>query len=106
MAGTDGAPARASTNGSVTTFAPGIDPLLLPVAVDTAATLAKQDSLKKKWFPLEGIGESGVLNGWVPESRLKEVVQYDWEKLGFRKVEEANENADGHMDPENLPAFF
>ncbi|MGX6998917.1 glycoside hydrolase family 19 protein [Caballeronia sp. KNU42] len=106
MAGTDGAPARASTSSGVNTFAPGTDPLLLPVAVDTTASLAKQDSLHKKWFPVEGIADSGVLNGWVPEGRLKDVVQYDWEKLGFRKVEEANDNADGFMDPEKMPEFF
>jgi hypothetical protein len=106
MAGTNGAPAKASTSGGANTFAPGTDPLLLPVAVDTTASLAKQDSLHKNWFPVEGIGDSGVLNGWVPESRLKDVVQYDWEKLGFRKVEEANDHADGYIDPEKVPAFF
>jgi predicted chitinase len=106
MAGTDGAPAKASTSSSGNTFAPGTDPLLLPVAVDTTPSLAKLDALKKKWFPVEGIADSGVLNGWVPESRLTDVVQYDWEKLGFRKVEEANDNADGYMDPEKMPAFF
>jgi predicted chitinase len=106
MAGTDGAPAKASASGGTNTFAPGTDPLLLPVAVDTKASLAKEDSSHKKWFPVEGIGDSGVLNGWVPESRIKDVVQYDWEKLGFRKVEEANDNADGYMDPEKMPAFF
>ena len=106
MAGTDGAPAKASTSGSGNTFTPGTDSLLLPVTVDTAASLAKQDSLRKKWFPVEGIGESGVLNGWVPESRLNDVVQYDWEKLGFRKVEESDNNADGYMDPAKMPAFF
>jgi hypothetical protein len=106
MAGTDGAPAKASTGASGSTFAPGTDPLLLPVAVDTTPSLAKRDALKKKWFPVEGIADSGVLNGWVPESRLTDVVQYDWEKLGFRKVEEANDAADGYMDPEEMPAFF
>jgi predicted chitinase len=106
MAGTDGAPAKVSASAGVNTFAPGTDPLLLPVAVDTTGSLAKQDALHKKWFPVEGIADSGVLNGWVPESRLKDVVQYDWEKLGFRKVEEANDNADGYMDPEKMPAFF
>jgi predicted chitinase len=106
MAGTDGAPAKASTSGSGNTFTPGTDSLLLPVTVDTAASLAKQDSLRKKWFPVEGIGESGVLNGWVPETRLNDVVQYDWEKLGFRKVEESDNNADGYMDPAKMPAFF
>jgi predicted chitinase len=106
MAGTDGAPAKASTSAGVNSFAPGTDPLLLPVSVDTTPSLAKQDALRKKWFPVEGIGDSGVLNGWVPESRLKDVVQYEWEKLGFRKVEEANDNADGYMDPEKMPAFF
>ena len=106
MAGTDGAPAKASTSAGGNTFVPGTDPLLLPVAVDTTASLAKLDATKKKWFPVEGIGDSGVLTGWVPESRLTDVVQYDWEKLGFRKVEEANDNADGYMDPEKMPAFF
>ncbi len=33
-------------------------------------------------------------------------MQYDWEKLGFRKVEEADDNADGYMNPEKMPAFF
>jgi predicted chitinase len=106
MAGTDGAPAKASTSGDANTFTPGTDPLLLPVAVDTTASLAKQDSSHKKWFQVEGIGDSGMLNGWVPESRLRDVVQYDWEKLGFRKVEEPNDSADGYMDPEKVPAFF
>jgi predicted chitinase len=106
MAGTDGAPATASMSAGVTAFAPGTDPLLLPVAVDTTASLAKRDALHRKWFPVEGIGDSGVLNGWMPEGRLKDAVQYDWEKLGFRKVEEADDNADGYMDPEKMPAFF
>jgi predicted chitinase len=106
MAGTDGAPAKTSASAGVNTFTPGTDPLLLPVAVDTTPSLAKQDALHKKWFPVEGIGDSGVLNGWVPESRLKDVLQYDWEKLGFRKVEESNDNADGYMDPEKMPEFF
>jgi hypothetical protein len=106
MAGTDGAPATASVRAGVNTFTPGTDPLLLPVAVDTSPLKAKQDALHKKWFAVEGIGDSGVLNGWVPESRLSDIVQYDWEKLGFRKVEEANYNADGFMDPEKMPDFF
>jgi len=60
IAGTDGAPAKASTSSGVNTFAPGTDPLLLPVAVDTTASLAKQDSLHKKWFPVEGIADTRI----------------------------------------------
>ncbi|NYH19847.1 glycoside hydrolase family 19 protein [Paraburkholderia bryophila] len=107
VAGTDGAPAREEVSASgVSTFTPGTDPLLLPVVVDTTPSLAKLDARHKKWFPVEGIGDGGVLTGWVPESRLQNVMQYDWTKLGFRQIEETNATANGYMDPEDVPEFF
>lgn len=102
VAGTDVAPAAMSS----TTFTPGSDRLILSVVVDVTPALAKPDAQHKNWFPVQGIGDNGVLSGYVAESQLKDVVQYDWEKLGFRKVEETNDNADGYMDPEKVPAFF
>lgn len=102
VAGTDVAPAAMSG----TIFTPGNDRLILPVAVDITPTLAKPDAQQNQWFPVKGIGDNGVLSGYVAESKLKDVVQYDWEKLGFRKVEETDDNADGYMDPEHLPDFF
>lgn len=102
VAGTDVAPAAQSG----TSFTPGTDKLILPVVVDVTPALAKEDAQHKKWFPVEGIGDNGVLGGWVAESQLKDVLQYKWEDLGFRKVEETNDNADGYMDPDKVPDFF
>ncbi|ASL42249.1 hypothetical protein bAD24_I02075 [Burkholderia sp. AD24] len=107
VAGTEGAPAREAVSASgARSFTPGTQPLLLPVVVDTTPSLAKLDTQHRKWFPVEGIGEGGVLTGWVGESRLQDVAQYDWVKLGFRQIEETNAAANGYMDPESVPEFF
>ncbi|MEO6677547.1 MAG: hypothetical protein ABIO21_09230 [Pseudomonas sp.] len=42
----------------------------------------------------------------VKKAGAELITQYDWEKLGFKIVEETNATADGFLDPDDMPQFF
>jgi hypothetical protein len=49
---------------------------------------------------------NGAFDGYISETELEILSQYELTKLGFKLLEEKNTNADGYLDPEKMPVFF
>lgn len=77
------------------------------LALDALKTA--KDKKDGVWLEVNVQENGQTLSGLVrqPATGSAQVIcQYDWEKLGFKVVEEANSNADGFLDPDAMPAFF
>jgi hypothetical protein len=58
------------------------------------------------WYEVSVIEDGQSVTGLVKKTGADVVTQHDWEKLGFRIVEERNASTDGFLDPEDTPQFF
>lgn len=80
------------------------------LAVDHVFGLSELDIFKDpagdEWFALKIQDGSTIVEGYVAKEQAEIVSQHDWRKLGFTVVKEENANADGFLDPDQMPAFF
>jgi hypothetical protein len=60
----------------------------------------------KEWFSINPQTEPNTDISFISKDQGEIVTQHDWKKLGFNIVKEQNENADGFLDPEQMPQFF
>ncbi|MWV10838.1 hypothetical protein F3I62_01920 [Pseudomonas sp. R-28-1W-6] len=79
------------------------------VPVDKSPSI--KDSKGQEWYQVTVLENRQSIAGLVKKptdssSDLEIIYQYDLKKHGFRIVEEQNENADGFLDKDNMPAFF
>ncbi|AZC34257.1 EF hand domain protein [Pseudomonas chlororaphis subsp. piscium] len=65
-----------------------------------------KDAEGKEWFELTTPGPEKKIAGYISKEKCEIVCQHDWEKLGFTVVKENSQNADGFLDPEQMPKFF
>ncbi|MGN2468375.1 peptidoglycan DD-metalloendopeptidase family protein [Pseudomonas fragariae (ex Marin et al. 2024)] len=72
--------------------------------VDLAKATPFKDTVE--WYEVSVLDETVTKTGLIKKSEAKFISQHDWEKLGFRIVKEENANADGFLDPDDMPAFF
>ncbi|MFK3774135.1 hypothetical protein [Pseudomonas sp. NPDC089406] len=74
--------------------------------VDLDKAVVYKDAAGAEWyeFPVKlTAGEKKVVQ---KKDQATLVCQHDWEKLGFQIIKETNPDADGFVDPDNMPAFF
>ncbi|WP_162886821.1 peptidoglycan DD-metalloendopeptidase family protein [Pseudomonas syringae] len=72
--------------------------------VDLAKATPFKDTVE--WYEVSVLDEAVTKMGLIKKSEAKFISQHDLEKLGFRIVKEENANADGFLDPDDMPAFF
>lgn len=72
----------------------------------------QKDEKDQEWYSVTVYDNAQTLSGLVKKpnsstpSSPEIITQHDWEKLGFRVVQENNPDADGFLDPEDMPVFF
>ncbi|WP_369986662.1 glycoside hydrolase family 19 protein [Pseudomonas xanthosomatis] len=77
-----------------------------PQIVDLDKAITYKDAAQAEWyeFPVKlGTGEKKAV---LKKDQATLICQHDWEKLGFQVIKESNSNADGFVDPDDLPEFF
>lgn len=65
-----------------------------------------KDAAGKEWVKVTVRNDGKPQTGFVNKEKGEQICQHDWEKLGFRVVKESNPNADGFLDPGDMPVFF
>ncbi|QXG27929.1 M23 family metallopeptidase [Pseudomonas viridiflava] len=73
-------------------------------AVDLTKATPFKDTVD--WYEVSVLDENVTKTGLIKKSEAKLITQHDWEKLGFRVIKEQNTNADGFLDPDDIPGFF
>ncbi|WP_122490636.1 glycoside hydrolase family 19 protein [Pseudomonas viridiflava] len=73
-------------------------------AVDLTKATPFKDTVD--WYEVSVLDENVTKTGLIKKSEAKLITQHDWEKLGFRIIKEQNTNADGFLDPDDIPGFF
>ncbi|QVI86081.1 M23 family metallopeptidase [Pseudomonas viridiflava] len=73
-------------------------------AVDLTKAIPFKDTVD--WYEVSVLDENVTKTGLIKKSEAKLITQHDWEKLGFRVIKEQNTNADGFLDPDDIPGFF
>lgn len=58
------------------------------------------------WYDVTVTDNAEKKTGLLKKEGALLLSQHDWEKLGFRVVKESNSNADGFLDPDDMPDFF
>lgn len=81
------------------------DPLKKEHAIDLGKALIIREGTED-WYEVCVVGEDLPISGLIKKSDAVIITQHDWTKLGFHVVEESNANADGFLDPEDMPDFF
>ncbi|WP_101208406.1 N-acetylmuramidase domain-containing protein [Pseudomonas sp. 43NM1] len=72
--------------------------------VELRKTVLFKDTVE--WYEITIVDNGEIKSGLVKKETAKLLSQHDWEKLGFRVVKESNQNADGFLDPDDMPEFF
>lgn len=81
-------------------------------AVELNKCPIQKDAKGQEWYSVTLYDNAQTLSGLVKKpnsstpSSPEIITQHDWEKLGFRIVQENNPEADGFLDPEHTPKFF
>jgi predicted chitinase len=60
----------------------------------------------EEWYDLTLVENGQAVSGLFKKQGAPIITQHDWAKLGFKIVKEENSEADGFLDPDNLPDFF
>ncbi|QZP34359.1 peptidoglycan DD-metalloendopeptidase family protein [Pseudomonas sp. DR48] len=78
------------------------------LSADHSVELSKAPIFKNptEWYEVSVKENNQTITGLVKKTESKIISQHDWEKLGFRIVKEVNPNADGFLDPDDMPPFF
>lgn len=72
--------------------------------VDLAKAIPFKDTVD--WYEITVVDSGESKTGLLKKESAKLITQHDWETLGFKIVKENNQNADGFLDVNDLPAFF
>lgn len=59
-----------------------------------------------EYYEITVAEKEGAVSGLVKKAGAQIITQHDWEKLGFKIVEETNAAADGFLDHKDMPQFF
>lgn len=60
----------------------------------------------KEWYPIKVNSATTPMDGYIAKADGEIISQHDREKLGFQIIKESNDNADGFLDPKEMPDFF
>ncbi|VXB37897.1 conserved hypothetical protein [Pseudomonas sp. 8BK] len=60
----------------------------------------------KEWYPIKVNSATTPVDGYIAKADGEIISQHDREKLGFQIIKESNDNADGFLDPKEMPDFF
>jgi len=60
----------------------------------------------KEWYPIKVNSATTTVDGYIAKADGEIISQHDREKLGFQIIKESNDNADGFLDPKEMPDFF
>lgn len=60
----------------------------------------------KEWYPIKVNRATTPVDGYIAKADGEIISQHDREKLGFQIIKESNDNADGFLDPKEMPDFF
>ncbi|KTC10090.1 hypothetical protein AO391_24960 [Pseudomonas marginalis ICMP 9505] len=72
--------------------------------MDAAATI--KDANGDEWLKISILDSETTQKGYVNKKNVEVICQHDWEKLGYTVLKESNDDADGFLDPKDMPAFF
>ncbi|WP_156480475.1 glycoside hydrolase family 24 protein [Aquipseudomonas alcaligenes] len=81
-------------------------------AVELNKCPIQKDEKGQEWYSVTVYDNAQTISGLVKKpnsstpSSPEIITQHDWKKLGFRVVQENNPDADGFLDPEDMPKFF
>ncbi|MDH1056825.1 glycoside hydrolase family 24 protein [Aquipseudomonas alcaligenes] len=81
-------------------------------AVELNKCPIQKDEKGQEWYSVTLYDNAQTISGLVKKpnsstpSSPEVITQHDWKKLGFRIVQENNPDADGFLDPEDMPEFF
>ncbi|MEO4049110.1 glucosaminidase domain-containing protein [Pseudomonas sp. CAU 1711] len=81
-------------------------------AVELNKCPIQKDEKGQEWYSVTVYDNAQTISGLVKKpnsstpSSPEVITQHDWKKLGFRVVQENNPDADGFLDPEDMPEFF
>lgn len=74
------------------------------IAANQAKLFKAPDS--KEWYPIKVNSAPTPVDGYIAKADGEIISQHDREKLGFQIIKESNDNADGFLDPKEMPDFF
>ncbi|MDR7024045.1 hypothetical protein [Pseudomonas peli] len=74
------------------------------IAASQAKLFKAPDS--KEWYPIKVNSATPPVDGYIAKADGEIISQHDREKLGFQIIKESNDNADGFLDPKEMPDFF
>lgn len=60
----------------------------------------------KEWYPIKVNSVPTPVDGYIAKADGEIISQHDRGKLGFQIIKESNDNADGFLDPKEMPDFF
>jgi hypothetical protein len=60
----------------------------------------------KEWYPIKVNSSTTPVDGYIAKADGEIISQHDRKKLGFQIIKESNDNADGFLDPEEMPEFY
>ncbi len=81
-------------------------------AIELSKCPIQKDEKGQEWYLVTVYDNAQTIAGLVKKpnsstlNNVEIITQHDWEKLGFRIIEENNPDADGFLDPDDMPSFF